>query len=345
MLLLFAFGGGCWLHGFEVDDDLVDLAGELEGDVVAEIDRGAGVFAYVEALVEGVADGDGALDASLCELLAVGGEGEGAALAHAAAVIFEVGDEVVLARGEDLRGGDVVLVAIDGVVVEDGLALFEVEGPAAEESALRDDDPFRPGFVGDRNVGRDGEGAVLGLGRGAFGDAGVAVVVGEGGAACEEAGTDAGAVEVLESETRGPEIEWAGFAGLPVGNVVVFAEPRGVPAFLTEHFREAGGVFADEGVVPGIACAAFHDDAGVDGVMVAPHQQRGAGRRAESGGVEVGVFEAVLGEALKRGHVDGASEGAGGTVSHVVEENQKDVGRTFGGLRPAWESRVWSPCS
>src|SRR5262249_57255114 len=67
---------------------------------------------------------------------------------------------------------------------------------------------------------------------GAFGDRGAPLVR----VAADEA------VKVLEAQTGWPQIEWACLARLPVGNIVVFAKPGGVPALLLEYFGDGGGV-------------------------------------------------------------------------------------------------------
>ena len=46
------------------------------------------------------------------------------------------------------------------------------------------------------------------------------------------------AVEVLEAEPGGPQVERPGLAGVPVGNVVVLAVPGRVLAVLLEHLGE-----------------------------------------------------------------------------------------------------------
>ena len=83
-------------------------------------------------------------------------------------------------------------------------------------------------------------------------------------------------VELLEAQAGGPEIERACLAGLPVGHVVVLAEPGGVPALLLEDFRHRGGVLAHHAVIARIAGGEFHDVAGVHRVVVAAGEQRRA---------------------------------------------------------------------
>ena len=72
------------------------------------------------------------------------------------------------------------------------------------------------------------------------------------------------AVEVFEAQPGRPQIERPGLAGLPVGHVVVLAEPGGVVAVLLEHLGERPGALRHQRVVAGEAGAELHDDAGGD---------------------------------------------------------------------------------
>ena len=85
-------------------------------------------------------------------------------------------------------------------------------------------------------------------------------------------------VEIVEAHVGRPVVERPGGGGLVVGDVVVLAEPgRGV-AVLVQNLGDGGGAVGDEPAVPGIAAGNFLDDAGADAVVVAPGEQRGAGR-------------------------------------------------------------------
>ena len=82
-------------------------------------------------------------------------------------------------------------------------------------------------------------------------------------------------VELFEAQPGGPEIERAGHAVMPVGHVVVLAEPGGVEPLLPEDLRHRGSVLAHKAVVAGIAGGEFHDEAGVHRVVIAASEQRG----------------------------------------------------------------------
>ena len=63
--------------------------------------------------------------------------------------------------------------------------------------------------------------------------------------------------------------------------------------------------------------------------MIPAGQQRGTGRRAEGGRVEVCVAEAIRGHAVHRRRGDTAAEGAHLPVATVVDEHQQDVRSVF----------------
>src|SRR6185295_15912365 len=81
---------------FEVEGQLVDLARELEGHIVAIFDerqRGACVLADIEAFILRERDGGGVLHGILGHLLTVHGEHVGASLAQARTVRLKVEDD------------------------------------------------------------------------------------------------------------------------------------------------------------------------------------------------------------------------------------------------------------
>ena len=80
---------------------------------------------------------------------AVDVEGDRAALGEAAAVVVELHPHLVVARGEVGVGVDLEVLDAEQVVAVGGLAVVDVERPAAEAAALGDDDAACPGR-GDR---------------------------------------------------------------------------------------------------------------------------------------------------------------------------------------------------
>ena len=72
-------------------------------------------------------------------------------------------------------------------------------------------------------------------------------------------------------------------------------------------------------------------------VVVAAGLERGAGGRAQGGGVEVVVTQAAAGEAVERGRGDRAAEGAGGAEAEVVDEDDDHIRRAG---RGGWARRA-----
>ena len=138
------------------------------------------------------------------------------------------------------------------------------------------------------------------------------------------------AVEVFEAAAAGgPRVEGADGAGLPDGDFVVLAELRGgVAVELERHGQGRHGVGPDRAV----ARRAGRDlgDAGhADGMVVAPGEQRLAGRRADGGGVETIVLQAARRQLLQGRRLAGTAEGAGGPEPGVVNEDDQHVGRAL----------------
>ena len=95
-------------------------------------------------------------------------------------------------------------------------------------------------------------------------------------------------------------------------------------------------------VVAGKAGGLLGDDAEADRMVVAPGDQRRAGRRAERGGVELGVAQPVRGERVERRRRDDAAEGAGDAVAGVVGHDQQHVRRALAAARPSAATRASS---
>ena len=175
----------------EVDDYLLDLAGELERHVIVCTHRRSGVFTDIETFVERETTRDRLFDAGLSDLLAVHREGSCSALADSAAIVLEVQNNGVLAgRGASAMqfGCGPCLRSCSGKQA----CLIEIQGPAAEEPALGDDHALVAGLL-DHDFCRETPGLVLDIRQGAFGNACVAGVIGEGGPSGNEAGTNAAA--------------------------------------------------------------------------------------------------------------------------------------------------------
>ena len=133
------------------------------------------------------------------------------------------------------------------------------------------------------------------------------------------------AIEVLEAETRGPQIERSRLAALPVRDVVVLAVPRGVEAVLLQDLGEGPARLRHQRVVAREAGAGLHDDAGGAGVVVATREQRRARRRAQGRGVELRVAQPLAREPVHRRGRDRPAERAGRAEADVVGQEHQDV--------------------
>ena len=110
----------------EVDDDFLDLAGEFERHVVVLAHGRAGVFADVEGFIKLKRPGMVALMRPCSHLLAVHAERAGAALADAAAVVFEVKNNGVLAGCKGVLGRNVEVRDVRQVVMENRLPSLNI---------------------------------------------------------------------------------------------------------------------------------------------------------------------------------------------------------------------------
>ena len=120
------------------------------------------------------------------------------------------------------------------------------------------------------------------------------------------------AVEVIEAHADGPLVEGPDGGGRLEGRrVVVLAEPRGAVAVVLQDLADGRLVPGDDAVVAGIARGLLRDDAEPGRVVVAAGDQGRPGGRAQGGGVEVGIAQPHLGDAVQGRRRDDAAEGAG----------------------------------
>ncbi len=135
---------------------------------------------------------------------------------------------------------------------------------------------------------------------------------------------------MLEPHAGRPLAERPGLARLEGRRVMVLAEPRGAIAVIEQDAPDGGDSLADDAVVAGESGRLLRDDAEAGRMVIAAGDQRGAGRRAERCRVEIGVAQAVGGDAIERRGRDHAAEGRGGAEADVVGHDEQDVRRTFG---------------
>jgi hypothetical protein len=144
-------------------------------------------------------------------------------------------------------------------------------------------------------------------------------------------------VEPFEAPPQGPPVTACAEVGLVLRREVPLAHRPGRVAVGGEHLGEEPDGAGDAGVVAGEAGGQLDDAAHARGVVVAAGEHAGPGGRAQGGGVEVGVAQATLGEAVhvRRGEV--GPEAAQLREAQVVEQHDHHVGRALGragGLRP-----------
>ena len=136
-------------------------------------------------------------------------------------------------------------------------------------------------------------------------------------------------VELVEAGAGRPAVGRARHAGLPGRRLVALAEGGGRIAVEAQHFCERRDRVRPLSSIAGKGGGDLGDGAHVVHMMVAPGEQRDAGRRAERGGVELVVAQAVVGERLDGRHMDRTAEGARLAEAHVVEEHDEHVRRAF----------------
>ena len=138
------------------------------------------------------------------------------------------------------------------------------------------------------------------------------------------------AVEVVEAQPARPAIERPDLARLPVGRVVVLAEPRGGVAVLPQHLGDRADVLADDAGVAVVAGGGLGDHAVAGRVVIASGEQRGPRRRAERRRVEARVAQPVGRHAVERRRRHLPAERAELTVAGVVDQDVDDVRRALG---------------
>jgi hypothetical protein len=112
--------------------------------------------------------------------------------------------------------------------------------------------------------------------------------------------------------------------------VVVLADPERAPAGVTQHGGHGGVLARDVGVVAGEPGRGLGDRGEPVLMVVAPGQEHRAGRRAQRGGVPLGVGEAVVGQPLQGRHLDPAAVGRPGRAAGVVVQHHQHVRGALG---------------
>ena len=137
-------------------------------------------------------------------------------------------------------------------------------------------------------------------------------------------------VEILEAHAGRPLVERPDRAGLEGRRVVVLAEPGGGEAIVQQDAADGRLVLGDDAVVAREAGGLLGDHAEASRVMIAAGDQRSARRRTERGGIDLGVAQPVLRDAIHGRRRDDTAVGAGHGEAGVVGHDEQDVGRALG---------------
>jgi len=135
------------------------------------------------------------------------------------------------------------------------------------------------------------------------------------------------AVEVVEPHAGRPAVVRAGDAALPVGRVVVLAEPAGPVAIVLEHRADGRGAARDHVVVARKAGRPFGEKARAHIMVVAPGDQRGAGGAADGGRMKAVIAKAARRELVELRRRHRPAEGADLAEADIVQQDDDNVRR------------------
>src|SRR6516225_2975471 len=144
-------------------------------------------------------------------------------------------------------------------------------------------------------------------------------------------------VEILKAEAVWPKIKRACLARHPVRHIVHLAEPRRVKSVFPEHSADGAGTRRNERVIARKAGCKLGDNATGGRMVVASRNQRGPGGRAQRGRVVHVVAKPAVRHPLEVGSLDRASEGAGRSKTHVVRQDQQNIGRSCRSFDALWK--------
>ena len=144
------------------------------------------------------------------------------------------------------------------------------------------------------------------------------------------------AIKMIKSQTRGPQVKWARLAGLPIGYVMILAEPGGSKTVLLEELGNRCRIFLHDRVIAGETGRRFGNDAGMSSMVVPSGNQRGPSGAAEGRGMEVVVFQSIGSQLVKSRGRAGSAERTGCSKPDIIQQHQQNVrctGRGTLGLR------------
>ena len=151
-------------------------------------------------------------------------------------------------------------------------------------------------------------------------------------------------IEILEAHAGGPLVKRPYLAGRKRRGIVVLAKPRGRVAVVQQHPTDGGLVLGDNAVVAGESRGLLRNHAEPHRMMVTASDERRARRRTQSGGMDVVVAQAILGNAVQCGRRDDAAEGTRHAKSGVICDDEQHIGGLLGRHDARCPPRFRSQC-
>jgi len=139
------------------------------------------------------------------------------------------------------------------------------------------------------------------------------------------------AVEILKPEVRRPEIERAGLAGLPVGDVVILSIPGGAVAVLLQDLGKGADALRHHRIVAGVAGPHLHDDARGRRMVVPSRQEGRPRRRTEGRRMKCRIAQSVVRKAVEGRRRYRSAEGGARPETHVIGHDDQNVRGPFRG--------------
>jgi len=136
-------------------------------------------------------------------------------------------------------------------------------------------------------------------------------------------------VEIIEAHTDRPLIKWPDLTGGEIRRIVILAKPGRHVAVPLEYSCNRRIILGHDGVIAGVASRQFRYGTHTHLVVVASGEQSRPRRRADRCGVEVGVSQSIVCNAIHRWCGNDATEGAGYSVARIVGHDQENVGSSL----------------
>ena len=127
------------------------------------------------------------------------------------------------------------------------------------------------------------------------------------------------AIEMLEAQGSGPEIEGTGLAGLPIGHIMVLAKPGRIESAQAQYLADGSRILAHQSVVARIPRGHLRDATGVGRMVVTPGNQCGAGWRTQSRGVKLSIAQSPSGQTIEVWRWYGSAERTGSAKTGVIQ--------------------------